>query len=106
MRKAGDEVVANVIETGAGQRARCGENIGSAMTPLGIVAGASIGAVLTGRADGLFEATFDSLGAGTFVYIAALDIIRTEFDSPEDHAWKWVSAAVGFGLMALLAIWI
>lgn len=57
----------------------------SAMTPLGIVAGASIGAVLTGRADVLFEAVFDSIGAGTFIYIAALDIIKTEFDSQRYH---------------------
>ena len=52
------------------------------MTPLGIVVGASIGAALTGRADALFQAIFDSLGAGTFIYIAALDIIKTEFDNP------------------------
>lgn len=78
----------------------------SAMTPLGIVLGALVASALTGRADTLFEATFDSIGAGTFIYIAALDIIRTEFDSPEDHAWKWVSAVVGFGIMAVLAIWI
>lgn len=78
----------------------------SAMTPLGIVAGASIGAVLTGRAGVLFEAVFDSIGAGTFIYIAALDIIKTEFDSQRYHAQKWLAAAVGFGIMALLAIWI
>ncbi len=78
----------------------------SAMTPLGIVAGASIGAMLTGRADVFFEAVFDSLGAGTFLYIAALDIIKTEFDGPRYHAQKWLAAAAGFAIMALLAIWI
>lgn len=78
----------------------------SAMTPLGIVVGASIGAVLAGRAGTLFEAVFDSLGAGTFLYIATLDIIKNEFDSPRYHAQKWLAAATGFGIMALLAIWI
>ncbi|MHB1011190.1 MAG: ZIP family metal transporter [Propionibacteriaceae bacterium] len=78
----------------------------SAMTPLWIVAGASIGAMLTGRADALFEAIFDSLGAGTFLCIAALDIIKTEFDGPKYHAQKWLAAAAGFAIMALLAIWI
>jgi zinc transporter 1/2/3 len=78
----------------------------SAMTPIGIVVGAGIGAVLTGRADALFEAIFDSLGAGTFIYIAALDIIKTEFDSPRYHGEKWMAAASGFAVMALLAIWI
>lgn len=78
----------------------------SAMTPLGIVVGASIGAALTGRADVLFEAIFDSLGAGTFIYIATLDIIKTEFESPRYHAEKWAAAALGFSIMAVLAIWI
>ncbi len=78
----------------------------STMTPLGIVAGASIGVALAGRSDTLFEAVFDSLGAGTFIYIAALDIIKTEFDSPDYHAQKWLAATLGFAIMALLAIWI
>ncbi|NYI41285.1 ZIP family metal transporter [Demequina lutea] len=78
----------------------------SVMTPLGIIAGAAIGGMLTGRADTLFEAVFDSIGAGTFMYIAALDIIKTEFDHHRDHAQKWLAAAAGFGIMALLAIWI
>jgi zinc transporter 1/2/3 len=78
----------------------------SAMTPIGILAGASIGVALSGRADTLFEAVFDSLGAGTFLYIAALDILKTEFDSPHYHGQKWVAAAAGFAIMAALAIWI
>ncbi len=61
---------------------------------------------LTGRADTLFEAVFDSLGAGTFLYIAALDILKTEFDSPRYHGQKWLAAAPGFAIMAALAIWI
>jgi hypothetical protein len=40
------------------------------------------------------------------LYIAALDIIKTEFDSPADHGQKWVSTALGFGVMALLALWL
>lgn len=78
----------------------------SAMTPLGIVVGAGVGVALTGDASVLFEAIFDSLGAGTFVYIAALDIIKTEFDQPGYAGQKWLAAAVGFGLMAALAIWV
>ncbi len=78
----------------------------SAMTPTGIVVGAGMGAALTGRPDALFEAIFDSLGAGTFVYIAALDIIKTEFDSPRYHGEKWTAAESGFAIVAILAIWI
>jgi hypothetical protein len=76
------------------------------MTPLGILIGAGAGLTLAARASGLFEATFDSLGAGTFIYIATLDIIKTEFDSPTNRAQKWLAATLGFGVMALLAIWI
>jgi len=78
----------------------------SVMTPLGIIAGAGIGLALTGRPDVIFEAIFDSLGAGTFLYISALDIIKTEFDDPHFHGEKWLSTALGFGVMALLAIWL
>lgn len=78
----------------------------SAMTPAGIVVGAIVGAALAGRADALFEAIFDSLGAGTFIYIATLDIIKMEFESPRYHAEKWLAAALGFGIMAVLAIWV
>lgn len=78
----------------------------AAMTPLGIVIGASVGLALTAHSAHLFEAIFDSLGAGTFIYIAALDIIKTEFDNPKYRLQKWLAAVFGFGLMALLAIWL
>lgn len=76
------------------------------MTPLGIVAGTLLSASLGATGSGLFEAVFDSLAAGTFLYIAALDIIRTEFDLPDDRWQKWLAACGGFAAMALLAIWI
>jgi zinc transporter 1/2/3 len=76
------------------------------MTPLGILIGSAVGAILASGGGRVFETTFDSIGAGTFVYIAALDIIKTEFDSPADHAAKWLAACLGFGLMALLALWL
>jgi len=78
----------------------------SVMTPLGIVLGAAVGATLSGQAAQIFEGVFDSLGAGTFLYIAALDIIKTEFDAPEDAALKWWATAAGFTLMAVLALWL
>jgi len=78
----------------------------SLMTPLGIVAGAGVGLALSSRPDIIFEAVFDSIGAGTFMYIAALDIIKTEFDDPHFHTAKWTTTTIGFGIMALLAIWL
>ena len=76
------------------------------MTPLGVLIGSAVGEILAADGGRTFEAAFDSIGAGTFVYIAALDIIKTEFDSPTDHGAKWLAACLGFGLMALLALWL
>jgi zinc transporter 1/2/3 len=78
----------------------------SGMTPIGILAGASIHALVSSGGRQLFEAIFDSVGAGTFLYIATLDIIRTEFELPGDRWQKWLLASSGFGLMAFLALWI
>jgi len=46
------------------------------------------------------------VGAGTFLYIATLYIIRTEFELPDDNTQKWLLAAGGSGIMAVLAFWI
>jgi hypothetical protein len=63
-------------------------------------------ALLSTHAGLLFEVVFDSIGAGTFIYVAALDITRTEFDTPEDRWQKWACATAGFAAMAVLAIWL
>jgi zinc transporter 1/2/3 len=76
------------------------------MTPLGIGVGTALSAFVSGPAGTLLEAVFDSLGAGTFLYIAALDIIGAEFSSPDDRWAKWVWASLGFATMALLALWV
>ncbi|MEJ2724163.1 MAG: ZIP family metal transporter [Deltaproteobacteria bacterium] len=78
----------------------------SSMTPLGILAGTTIDSLVSFNGRQMFEAIFDSVGAGTFLYIATLDIIRTEFELPGDQWQKWLLASSGFGLMALLALWI
>jgi zinc transporter 1/2/3 len=78
----------------------------SSMTPLGILAGTAVDALASSGGRFLFEAVFNSVGAGTFLYIATLDIIRTEFELPGDNWQKWVLAAAGFSIMAVLAVWI
>jgi solute carrier family 39 (zinc transporter), member 1/2/3 len=77
----------------------------SSMTPLGILAGTAIGALIPPVGQHIFEAVFDSVGAGTFLYIATLDIIRTEFELSGDRWQKWLLASLGFGVMGLLAVW-
>ena len=78
----------------------------SIMTPLGILAGTSVDALFSSSGGRIFEAIFNSIGAGTFLYIATLEIIRTEFELPGDNWQKWLLASLGFGIMAMLAIWI
>jgi zinc transporter 1/2/3 len=78
----------------------------SIMTPIGIVAGTLIAALLDTTGEQVFEALFDAIAAGTFIYIASLDIIREEFLPPRsDRRIKWVWAALGLTLMAVVAIW-
>ncbi len=78
----------------------------SSMTPIGILAGTGVYALISPEGRQLFDAIFNSVGAGTFLYIATLDIIRTEFELPGDNWQKWLLATAGFGLMSLLAVWI
>lgn len=76
------------------------------MTPLGILAGMSVGGLLSGAGERYFDATFMALAAGTFVYIAALDILQDEFLRPGSRFLKWLFAAIGLAVAALLAVWI
>lgn len=78
----------------------------SSMTPVGILMGTGIYALVSPAGRLLFEAIFNSVGAGTFLYIATLDIIRTEFELPGDNWQKWLLAAGGFSIMSLLAVWL
>ncbi len=76
------------------------------MTPVGIVVGWGMTRALTGDAEVVFDAVFLSLAAGSFIYIAAFDIIRDEFLQPGPRLAKWLLAAAGYGSMALLALWL
>src|SRR5260370_724475 len=73
--------------------------------PLGVGAGAAVGA-LAGGARLVGEAAFLSLAAGTFAYVATLDILREEFHDPDGRLAKWLWVVAGAGLMALLALWV
>jgi len=77
----------------------------SCMTPLGIVIGSLFSAVLEEKAAYLVEAVFDGVAAGTFLYIAILDIMVQVFLQREDRWTKFLLMALGFVLMALIAIW-
>ena len=77
----------------------------AAATPVGIVAGATVG-TLDGPTRLACEAAFLSLAAGTFAYVATLDILREEFHEPDGRLAKWLWVVAGVGVMALLALWV
>ncbi len=77
----------------------------SFMTPLGIVLGTAFAAAATSTAATQAEAIFDALAAGTFLYIAILDIIEEVFKKGEQQWLKFMLTVAAFGLMALIALW-
>ncbi|MCP4645559.1 MAG: ZIP family metal transporter [bacterium] len=48
-------------------------------TPIGIVLGSTLRAMMTGGAEQVFESVFDGLAAGTFRYVASLEVTDEEF---------------------------
>ena len=52
-----------------------------------------------------FEAVFDALAAGTFLYVATVDIVHDAFGKTADRWLKLSLAGGGFAVMAVLAIW-
>ena len=102
----------------------------SSMTPLGIVLGTVASGLLDGAVAVLIEASFNALAAGTFIYVAILDVINAEMSRIDDRVAHFVRSAmvgdddlpmptedtdrllkvslvvVGFIGMALVGIWI
>jgi len=77
----------------------------SAMTPLGVILGTIFSEVFSNNTSLILEAVFDSLAAGTFLYVAIVDIINEVF---EHKSFRWTKVFLiicGFCLMALIAIW-
>ncbi len=54
------------------------------MTPLGLLAGTAASVALSGNLATLIEGSFDALAAGTFIYVAILDIIDEELTKEGD----------------------
>ena len=99
------------------------------MTPLGIVVGTVASSIVEGQAATLIEASFNALAAGTFIYVAILDVINAEMSRIDDRVahfvrstlmgeddvpmpsqdtdriLKFVLVIVGIAAMAVLGIW-
>ncbi|MCH2143195.1 MAG: ZIP family metal transporter [Phycisphaerales bacterium] len=75
-------------------------------TPLGVILGGVVTETI-GAGGGAAEAWFKAVAAGTFLYIATLDIVREEFfPGGTNRGRRLLWAIAGAGLMALVAIWV
>ena len=73
-------------------------------TPLGVLLGGVAASML--GAGSAAEAWFKAIAAGTFLYIATLDIVREEFfPGGTNRLHRLAAAFVGAGIMAVVAIW-
>ena len=66
----------------------------SVMTPLGIALGAVAGQVFEGRAALIFEGSFNALAAGTFIYVAVMDVLDSEMSRERDRIAQYVRSAL------------
>ena len=64
------------------------------MTPLGIIAGTLASGLFEGHAALLFEGCFNALAAGTFIYVAILDVIDAEMTRADDRIAKFVRSSL------------
>lgn len=78
----------------------------SVMTPFGILIGIFLSHILEGNATEFSIAMFDALAAGTFLYIAIMDIFNEEFKNKQYTYLKLLFSVLGLLLMALLAVWL
>ena len=74
-------------------------------TPVGILVGTWLAAAIQGPGEVHFEAIFDALAAGTFFYIAVMDILAEEFRGKHNHLQNFFMVALGFSVMAVVANW-
>jgi len=73
----------------------------SLASPIGIM----IGYLVSEVSSNVTGASLSALASGTFLYVAAMEVIPTELEIGE-HVWSKLSVMfLGFGLMSLLARW-
>ncbi len=75
-------------------------------TPIGIVTGAVVSALIHGSAGLLVSGIFEGLAAGTFLYVGIADIVVRELRHAHRPLWLCTGFTVGVAIMALVRIWI
>ena len=78
----------------------------SLITPFGIFIGLVFQWILNGDSSVIFTAVITGVSAGTFVYIATIDILTEEFKSSRDRFLKFGFTVGGFLLTATLFIFL
>jgi len=74
------------------------------VAPVGIIIGLALTAILNVRAEQMATIAFDSLTAGSFLYIALSDILEEEFMNPKDRLVKFALVTFGFATMAIITL--
>ena len=69
----------------------------SIATPFGVV----LGIALAG-ADDIYEVVFNSIAAGTFLYIACSEVIMHEFSAVGNRYWKLLAFLIGAAIITVL----
>ena len=72
----------------------------SAATPIGIV----IGILLSSSGDAVTEGVCNALAMGTFLYIAASEIVVEEFSVSKHGVWKYIAFILGMTAIACLML--
>lgn len=78
----------------------------SLATPCGILVALFVRSGIGTAELAYFDAVFLALAAGTFLYIASLDILNTELLHGGSRWGKWLSVATGLALTAVLSLWV
>eukprot|EP01012_Entosiphon_sulcatum_P011982 TRINITY_DN17457_c0_g1_i1.p1 TRINITY_DN17457_c0_g1~~TRINITY_DN17457_c0_g1_i1.p1 ORF type:complete len:384 (+),score=54.14 TRINITY_DN17457_c0_g1_i1:27-1154(+) len=78
----------------------------ASMTPLGIGIGWAATATMNGARATLARAIIVSISAGSFLFIAFIEMLPAAFEHERYILLKIISCFLGFGLMAIIALWV
>lgn len=74
----------------------------SCMTPVGVL----IGALVEASTEGIVSAFITAFAAGTFTYVAVVEVLIPEFKKQQDLILKALALSAGFAGMAVIALWV
>jgi len=78
----------------------------SGVTPIGIFVGMILKTILSGYVAVLISSSLIAFAAGTFLYVAAVEVVAEEFENGQNKWTKLNLLLIGFAFMSALAVWI